>query len=268
MSEPLIVCITTLPSRIGLLRPTLESLLSGQKLPQAIRIIVPDRPLRETAEYAIPPFLLDTAFHGGLVEIVKVERDWGPGSKLLGGLQSITEPSVLVVADDDVRYRADFLQGLWEAQHANHHVSFSYYTYRVGGITIGQGCDGFSFWTPNLDGIFDFFDRHVNGTDIMFHDDFWISFFLAAEGISIESLGHKLDGGLIYEQVHEINALRHLDGALVREDLNRRGYAMLMKSVPLPVARRLDISMRALSQKYFVGQISRVRRSLDKVLAR
>lgn len=196
---PLIVGITTLPSRIRAIRPTLESLLSGDLKPDSIRIVCPAVSLREKTGYAIPDFLADPRFHGGVVELVRVERDFGPGSKLLGVLPSLEGPSYLVIADDDVRYRPDFLAGLYEAQAADHGSSFSYFTYTAERFTLGQGCDGFSFWAPNLQGITDFFLKYVDGTDVMFHDDLWISLFLASRGIAVRSLAHKLGSGLIYE---------------------------------------------------------------------
>ena len=50
----------------------------------------------------------------------------------------------------------------------------------VDGLTIGQGCDGFSFWSPNVKQIREFFEKHVMGTNLFFHDDLWVSFFLAS----------------------------------------------------------------------------------------
>lgn len=245
MNAPLIVSITSLPNRLGLIRPTLESLLAGETRPDAIRLILPETPLRGTARFEIPDFLGDPDFCQGVVEIVRVERDWGPGTKLIGGLRTLHEPAILVIADDDNLYRADFLTGLVAAQAADHGASFSYYTTPVGGIDKGQGSDGFSFWTPNLGGIEAFFDSYVDGTNLMLHDDLWISFFLAARGVRVENLDQLLHGSLIYEQVHQVEALVHLDGAQDRERLEQWGLRSLMRQVPMPASRRRAIRLRA-----------------------
>jgi hypothetical protein len=156
-------------------------------------------------------------------------------------LPHLHEPSYLVLADDDVAYRSDFLERLVEAQRANSRASFSFYTYKIHSLTVGQGCDGFSFWTPNLAGVGTFFDRHVEETQVRLHDDLWISFFLASRGIPVRSLQSRLDGTLIYHQVHEVNALRQLTGTYAREALNREGLRLLLKSASMPVARKWRI---------------------------
>lgn len=244
MRPPLIVSITTLPSRLGLIRPTLESLLDGDTKPGAIRLILPDKPLRGSDVFVIPDFLGDPDFLQGIIEVVRVERDWGPGTKLLGGLRTITQPSVLVIADDDVRYRRDFLTGLYDAQSADRGASFSYHVWPLGGIDKAQGVDGISNWTPNLAGIEQYFASYVDGTDLMFDDDLWISFFLAAHGIPVRSLDHQLSGSLIYEPVHAVGALVHLQGNLARTHLERWGLRSLMQRVAMPAARHRAIRAR------------------------
>ncbi len=240
-STPVVVSITSLPSRVSLLQPTLQSLLSGDRRPDVIRIILPEKPLRESAEFVVPEFLLDESFHGGVVKVIRIERDFGPGSKLLGTIGDIDVPTCLVLADDDVRYRKDFLKGLVDSQLADRSSSFSYFTYPAGGIRVGQGCDGFSFWSPNLAGIREFFADYVDGSDLMFHDDLWISFFLATRGVGAKSLRHRLDGSTIYDQVHDVNALRDLEGTLDREEMNVREYRALMKRVRISPGRRAAI---------------------------
>lgn len=268
MTYPLIVSITSMPSRLGLIRPTLESLLAGETRPDAIRLVLPEVPLRGTARFVIPDFLGDPDFCQDIVEVVRVERDWGPGTKLIGGLRTVREPSILVIADDDVRYRKDFLTGLYRAQCANLHSSFSYFTHSLGGIDVGQGVDGFSFWSPNLAGIEAFFAAYVDGTDLVFHDDLWISFFLATRGVRIGSLKQLLGGSLIYEQVHQVEALMHLEGDQGRERLEQWGLRTLMQRVPMTAARRRAIRARSLSRttvKPLQWLHTKVRRRLDRM---
>src|SRR5262245_56838834 len=90
----------------------------------------------------------------------------------------IPQPCYLVLADDDVRYKPDFLRGLVDAQARDRSSAFSYFTHRVPGLSYGQGVDGFGIWSPNVSGIRSFAETHVDGTNLFFHDDLWISFFL------------------------------------------------------------------------------------------
>lgn len=238
---PLLVGITSLPSRIELIRPTLESLLAGNTRPDRILLALPDQSRREQSGYEIPTFLGEEPFRS-IVQIMRPTKDWGPGTKLLGSLPAIHEPSVLVIADDDVRYRHDFLANLYHAQIDDHSASFSHYVYRTHGLDVGQGCDGFSFWTSNLKGVEAFAERYVWDTRLMLHDDLWLSFFLAGRNIPVRSLANKLGQGLIYEEVYEINALRTLTGQDSREALTRKSMRRLILNAPMPPRRRLRIA--------------------------
>ncbi len=233
---PVVVGITTLPSRIGLIRPCLESLLDGDRRPDRIVLSLPDALLREPDGYDMPDFLTDRGWHGGVVEIVRPARDCGPGSKLLGALGAIAEPTLLILADDDVRYRPDFVAGFVAAQGAAPDRAFSGWTYRCNGLTIGQGCDGFALWTPHLAGAQAFFDRCVDRTRFVYHDDLWISFYLALQGVRVTEF--PAPEGRWYEQIHEVGALRHFDGELERTKLTREGLDHLIATADMTPARR------------------------------
>jgi hypothetical protein len=264
---PVIISITTLPSRIGKMRPCLESLLSGQVVPDKLLLALPAVSKRENSPYCIPDFLRDADFCGSRINIVNADRDWGPGTKLLGSLDALPIECYLVLADDDVRYRPDFLAGLLNAQVRDHRSSFSYYTYRVEGLTIGQGCDGFTFWSPNVFGMKSFAESHVDGTDLFFHDDLWISFFLALKGIAIKSLRPQLGGTLIYETLHETNSLRYLTGSLAREDLSRREARKLFQKIRLPLQTKLKIDFMSAYDKLISLQVARLKRFMSRAKA-
>ena len=88
---PAIVSIATLPSRIGSMRPTLQSLLDGELVPDRILVVVTDYSEREKSRDVIPDFLSDERFTRGVIEVVLSSRDWGPGTKLLGALEHIDD---------------------------------------------------------------------------------------------------------------------------------------------------------------------------------
>ncbi len=181
----------------------------------------------------LPDFLLGRNFAGQIVEVVDAAQDWGPGTKLLGALGSLPDSCHLVVADDDVRYKPTFLQGIVSAQRRDNHSSYSYYTYKVDGLTIGQGCDGFSFWSPNVVQILQYAEKHVIGTKLLFHEDLWFSFFLASDGISVKAV-RKIDGDspIYLDEINDGSSLRYLEGLLSRDTIQRESMVWLMREGP------------------------------------
>ena len=234
MGTPTFVSITTLPSRIDRIRPTIESLLGGSHVPDRVLIAIPPFSQREQRDYVVPAFLGE---FGPSVEVVRCGQDWGPGTKLLGSLDALPEKSYLVVADDDVIYKSSFLSVLIAAQSADHSASFSYYVYRTGGLWVGQGCDGFSFWKPNLAGITDFARAHIAGTSYRLHDDLWISYYLATKGVQVKMIAPP-DGSLIYEKNIDDSSLQNLSGEQWRERLQRQGLRHLLRTGTMPLATR------------------------------
>jgi len=260
MPDPIVVSITTLPSRIGQIRPCLESLLAGDVTPDKIYLPLPGFSRREQCAYVIPGFLKDSDFCGSIIEVVPAEHDWGPGTKVMGALRKLSQDGYLVIADDDVRYRPGFLAGLLQAQRGDHRSSFSYHTYRTGGLVVGQGCDGFSFYAPNLAGIEDFYYKHIDGTDLFYHDDLWISFYLASIGIAVRRLPLFVKGELIFEHVHDTNPLRLLTGDLDRRNLNRRGVRRLLSETDLSWSARLRYKAVAIYDHLFTSPFRRMKR--------
>jgi hypothetical protein len=99
--SPIVVSLTTTPSRIGLLGLTVKSLLNQTRSPASIRLMVPEYSRREDGPYVIPEAL--TRLRG--LEIVHC-RDYGPASKLIPSLLSLdAEQPILAVDDDRVYHR-------------------------------------------------------------------------------------------------------------------------------------------------------------------
>jgi len=102
----LVVSLTTTPSRIGLLAPTLKSLLDQTRPPARIVLNVPAFSLREQVPYVVPDGLDRLA----AVQIRRVAEDLGPATKLIPGVQSEPPDTALVVVDDDRIYPRRFLE--------------------------------------------------------------------------------------------------------------------------------------------------------------
>ena len=100
-NSAVIVTMTTLPSRIHHIAPTLASLLRQTTPPQKIILNLPFESSREQRRYQIPRFLTTHP----LIQINRVDRDFGPATKLLPALRLSAKKNVrLLVVDDDEVY--------------------------------------------------------------------------------------------------------------------------------------------------------------------
>jgi hypothetical protein len=93
----IVVCLTTIPSRIGRIGLTLRSLLAQSTSPDHIRLHLPARSLREGTDYEVPQWLREIRS----VRIVACE-DEGPATKLLPALSLPPDQRLLVLDDDRV----------------------------------------------------------------------------------------------------------------------------------------------------------------------
>lgn len=259
---PVVVSIATIPSRIASIRPTLESLLAGNLPPDLILVNTPRFCKLENSGYDIPDFLTDPAHFGGRVRHVECPVDWGPGTKILGPLPHLPPDCILVIADDDIVYHREFLERLVNAQRADRGRSYSFYVYRSSGMAIGQGCDGLSVWSPHLDGIEAFADKHVADTTLVYHDDIWIAFFLMLKGVKITRLPVPSDAPLVYEQILPNDVLSQQEGDLKRERILRTHLPRLLREVDVPTSVRL----RLLALKAIDGAVDLLRRARRKAL--
>lgn len=244
---PLWVGITTLPSRITLLQPTLDSLINQTKKPDKIYLSLPWYSIREKSEYVLPQWLSNYE----QIEVIRCNKDYGPGTKLLGCLDRLQEAGCLVIADDDMIYRPFFLRNIYEAQTSNHYCSFSYWTYKLGPITVGQGADGFSFYTPNLSGIMEYSKTIVENQFIRVVDDLWISAYLKKFSIKVESIRNTIpDDKDVYIKVHEINQLQNIETHLNRDSANDSALKFLLSHGYLGVREQFVFWIKSIILKF------------------
>ncbi|MDF0599504.1 hypothetical protein P1J78_02060 [Psychromarinibacter sp. C21-152] len=95
----IVVTLTTTPSRIALLEPTLKSLLDQTRPPARITLNLPRHSTRENRAYEIPAPLNRLAS----LQIRRCD-DLGPGTKLIPSVQAEPPDTPLVVVDDDRIY--------------------------------------------------------------------------------------------------------------------------------------------------------------------
>ena len=105
-----IVGLTTIPSRLPFLVPTLKSLLLQNVPPGKILLHLPKHSRREEVEYSVPQELQG-------LEVIQIVRcpDWGPATKILPALLDSGPDQRLVAVDDDRIYRPTLLEDLLEA---------------------------------------------------------------------------------------------------------------------------------------------------------
>ena len=243
---PLFVSLTTLPSRIGLLRETLDSLQAQTRPPDRVLLCLPRWSKREQCAYTAPSWL---RVYTPFLQVVECEDDYGPGTKLLGCLGHLPAEACLVIADDDMKYKPFFLEALYSAQVADVGSSFSFWTYPCGPFTVGQGADGFSFRVSQLDGIAAFAAKAVQHPRLRLVDDLWISAFLKSRGVAVRSLAHMIPGGgTVYEAAHGINQLQNLAGETAREAAMLEGTRHLLESGMMGLSARIDALARKLAR--------------------
>jgi hypothetical protein len=251
------VGLSTIPSRIGELEPTIRSLAEQTRRPDAVLLALPAYSLREKCEYVIPANIraLEEA---GLMRIVRAPEDYGPGTKLLGCLPEIGNTDVFIAADDDMLYRPFFIEELAGAVERSGGAA-SFHVYESLGLKIGQGADGFAMagrLAQVCAGIVPLLDAHPR---LRRHDDYWISFILRREGIRIESLAERCAAHgerLAYKD-------RKLPGGLLsleadgRVSLNRDCHSILFTHGRPTLSMRLEVPFGLLR-----GALRRTRRML------
>src|SRR5262245_53443907 len=78
-----IASLSTVPDRIGNLRPTIRSLLNQTRPPDEIVLAIPEYSVRERRPYIVPKYISRfpsvRVLHGG--------KDWGPATKFIAAIQ-------------------------------------------------------------------------------------------------------------------------------------------------------------------------------------
>lgn len=96
-----VASLTTIPSRLPLIEQCLRSILSDDDFDQVI-LNVPLKSLKgvEYSEETLEQYRRDL---GGRLVVNRIPQDLGPITKLVGGLDYVTDPETLIVVFDDDR---------------------------------------------------------------------------------------------------------------------------------------------------------------------
>ena len=206
-----VVSLTTIPSRIGEIKPTIDSLKAQFLKPQKIIINIPKRYERfGTGITKIPEFLENDP----MVQINIIEEDYGPATKMLGMLNLDMPPNMIVlICDDDVAYKK-----LWSLRLLFSIVLCGKCIYSLNGKWEKKptifGNNGWGFYRKNInkDDILQSYyknKQHCNMVD----DEFFTNYFN-------KKLKTKKDGNLYSRDVRKVqktDGLHQLGGVAKRK---------------------------------------------------
>lgn len=221
----LVVALSTIPSRIHLLQPTLESLIHQDYPPDTIYLTLPNKKAHSNTllNYTLPDFIQDYQ-QEGIVTVLTPEYDYGSIMKVLHVL-TIEQPDTRIVyVDDDWIYPPNMLQVLYtkSLQYPNDALCLSGAVFRnyfrqithsfldrnhhpnlfmqlsgtdtlIGGadheVNLAQGAFGVlvkpSFFI-NLDKLQAFVQDSSLPEGVVKSDDFILSAYLTANGVKIQ----------------------------------------------------------------------------------
>ena len=166
---------TSIPPRLNNTEKTIKNILNQTYPIEQIIMNIPNGIYKRTGEeYFIPKYLdkyLDK------VNIVRCP-EYGPATKLLGGLNFIDDDVYIYVIDDDMEYPKNHLEKLvGRLTKDTDCVSNTFCHYNTTLTNTGVcGYSGFLVRKAILDGIYDYFDKLPKVCLTV--DDIWISKFL------------------------------------------------------------------------------------------
>jgi Glycosyl transferase family 2 len=104
-----IAALSTLPSRINNVRPTIRSLLRQTRPPDEIVLAIPEFSVREQRPYELPEYLSRLP----RMRLLRCGKDWGPATKFIPiireELAAGRGDTLIMVVDDDRVYPRDVL---------------------------------------------------------------------------------------------------------------------------------------------------------------
>lgn len=230
--------LTTIPSKFDNLDCTIDSLLDQTIAPEKIIINIPKIYKFRMGNAQIPPEKIQRfkqKYAGKNVIINFIENDYGPGTKLLGLLNSTLlgdldiSDTFIVLVDDDLIYKSYMIEDFNFNKEVHAHIQVAtYYAYEYNNIRIGQGADGFFIDLNTLGEFVKFYNLIKEEELINYHDDFYISYYFYLLGKDIRFISPPYEA-LIYDLQpnSEIDALRNLTGKYQRANLNDNAYMVL-----------------------------------------
>ena len=200
------ISLSSIPSRFGSVKKVVDSLNLQTTKPSKIFLNIPYAYKRfpdiKDVNLDIFKDIKDDNF-----EISRCE-DYGPGTKLLGSINLLKNFDFVILVDDDHYYHPRMCEIFNKYFNSNNEQAYSFFTVKIYDLIMGQGADGFLINSNHLDGILDFYNKHVRDYKHCFlNDDFWISMYLnkfkKKRIISLEDVNKKeINQKYIYEKIN------------------------------------------------------------------
>lgn len=199
-----VISMTTIPSRINNIKPTIDSLRRQSIKPHQIIVNIPKRYERfDTSIHQIPSFLTDDP----LIKINIIDEDYGPGTKMLGIFNlDIPKDMIVLICDDDARYKSHWAITLINGIISNRSKISSICPRNK--TIFGNG--GWGFYRNIIDET-KLLDSYIKNKDWcnLVDDDFFTYYF---DINNINCVGKHKDLVIIETINKEITALKNLGG--------------------------------------------------------
>ena len=222
------ISMTTIPSRFKNLPKTIDSLVNQSYPPVQIILNIPKQYGFRFKNQSIPQENIEQLQqkYGKKLRINMIEKDYGPGSKLLGALEcnDISDDSYIILVDDDVIY-CDFLKDYCIG--VNEHAVFSSCVcdHEDIDLKIGQGVNAFLIKKQLLSKFQRFYNIIKDNELLNYHDDMYISYYLKLIGEKIIQLNSLT---CIKEHSDTPDPLFLIRGEFCRYNALYKGYAELV----------------------------------------
>ena len=196
--DRIVISMTTIPSRLDKLAPTLSSLLSQSRRVDEIRLNIPYKTMKGE-QYKIPEYF-DELEH---IKIYRITKDYGPSSKLLPTVKDEASNTNIVVVDDDMIYGSRLVQMLANIfkkcgekavitnygcnRHDNKITRMYNYFSGEKRVYLLFGCGGYILKASMIPE--EIYDYDNGPPEAKYVDDNWISGWLWCKGIPVYSLG-------------------------------------------------------------------------------
>lgn len=230
-----ILSLTTTPVRFDNLYITIDSILNQTLVPYKIVINIP-RKYTFRSELEIPIDKINDfmdKYSGQNVIINMIDIDYGPGTKLLGLLNSdlvkdFNPETFIIIIDDDHIYKPRMIEYFHDRRLKYKFDVASNYNYNHNGIKVAQGANGFFIKLKYLNNFVKYYDLIKDQDYINYHDDYYISYYFYLINKIIFSMKTPYGCGTYDHHTNaDITALSKLDGKYERENLNLKSYEIL-----------------------------------------
>lgn len=231
-----IISLTTIPTKFDSLYITIDSLVCQTVLPSKIVINIPRKYSFRMNNSEIPLEKIKNfmdKYSKFNVCINFVDKDYGPGTKLLGLLNSsildnydISNTYVILV-DDDVVYKHYMIELFDNDIKSNNTELASFCVYDFHTIKIGQGVDGILIKLSALNHFLLYYKLIEEHDYIHYHDDFYISYYFHLLNKDIQPI-YPPDWVIYYTHYDSfIDSLYTIEGKYSRKNLNDRIFEIL-----------------------------------------